>query len=65
MDGDGITPVAWAQLDGAEHVTLDGVYHSPLGAGAGRPWYGSADVLPKWEGALPRPAGGAAQALLS
>ena len=39
---------------GADQVTLDGVYHSPLGAviavdgKVGRPWYGSPEVLPKW-----------------
>lgn len=38
--GDGITPVDWAHLDGAENVVLEGVYHSPLGAGPERPWCG-------------------------
>lgn len=39
---------------GADQVTLDGVYHSPLGAVVavdgkiGRPWYGSPEVLPQW-----------------
>ncbi len=39
---------------GADQVTLDGVYHSPLGAviavdgKVGRPWYGSPEILPKW-----------------
>ena len=41
-------------IAGADQVTLDGVYHSPLGAviavdgKVGRPWYGSPEVLPKW-----------------
>eukprot|EP00891_Asterochloris_glomerata_P003702 jgi/Astpho2/3702/fgenesh1_pm.00060_%23_5_t len=50
--GDGIIPLDSAHLDGAKHVTLDGVYHSPLGAiiavdgKPGRPWYGEpASVL--------------------
>ena len=50
--GDGITPVASASLDGAENLVLEGVYHSPLGAEAGRPWYGSAGVLEQWAGLL-------------
>ena len=35
---------------GAEQITLDGVYHSPLGAGAdnSRPWYGSPEVIERW-----------------
>lgn len=41
-------------LTGADQVTLDGVYHSPLGAvlavdgKVGRPWYGSPEILPQW-----------------
>lgn len=50
--GDGITPTDWALLPGAEPLVLDGVYHSPLGAGPGRPWYGSEGVLEKWADAL-------------
>jgi pimeloyl-ACP methyl ester carboxylesterase len=46
--GDGITPCDWALLPGAEHVVLDGVYHSPLGAGEGRKWYGSEGVIEQW-----------------
>lgn len=52
--GDGIIPIEAAHLHGADQVTLDGVYHSPLGAVVavdgkiGRPWYGSPEVLPKW-----------------
>ena len=61
--GDGITPVASSHLPGAATLTLEGVFHSPLGAtddGAGedggrggeRPWYGSAGVLDQWVGAV-------------
>lgn len=43
-----------AAVTGADQVTLDGVYHSPLGAvlavdgKVGRPWYGSTEILPRW-----------------
>ncbi|NEQ99595.1 MAG: lipase [Cyanothece sp. SIO2G6] len=43
--GDGITPIAAAHLDGAENLTLEGVYHSPK---PGQQWYGTADILPHW-----------------
>ena len=33
---------------GAEQITLDGVYHSPLGGGTSRPWYGSPDIIDQW-----------------
>ncbi len=41
---------------GAKQLTLEGVYHSPLGAAApaadgsnpGRPWYGSPGVIDRW-----------------
>ncbi len=41
---------------GAEQVTLEGIYHSPLGSAeavegvvkAGRPWYGSPGTLELW-----------------
>ena len=47
--GDGITPVAAAHLDGAENVTLEGVFHTPLGSDdESRPWYGSPRVLDQW-----------------
>ncbi|CAK0738527.1 hypothetical protein CVIRNUC_001055 [Coccomyxa viridis] len=46
--GDGITPVPAAHLEGAEQITLDGVYHSPLGGGTSRPWYGSPDIIDQW-----------------
>ena len=39
---------------GAKQVTLEGVYHSPLGSSEakgespGRPWYGSGAILDQW-----------------
>lgn len=33
--GDGVVPVVSAHLDGAQQLTLKGVYHSPLGADEG------------------------------
>jgi len=50
VDGDGITPVETALMDGATHIVLDGVYHTPLGAddANGRSWYGSESVLAAW-----------------
>lgn len=49
-DGDGITPVACAHLpgDGVLRVDVEGCYHSPLGAGDGRRWYGEAPHLEQW-----------------
>lgn len=38
-----------ARFAGAESLVLNGVYHSPLGASDGRPWYGSPGVLEQWE----------------
>ena len=46
--GDGITPVVTAQLEGAENVVLEGVFHTPLGASESRPWYGTPAVLDRW-----------------
>ncbi|MEN9218260.1 MAG: hypothetical protein Q6J33_04540, partial [Gloeomargarita sp. DG_2_bins_126] len=43
--GDGITPVAAAHLEGAENITLPGVWHSPRSPGE---WYGSPGILPQW-----------------
>ena len=48
--GDGITPTDWALLPGSEQVVLEGVFHSPVGSGEGRPWYGSRGVLEQWAG---------------
>ena len=46
--GDAIVPVDAAHLEGARQITLEGVYHSPLGAGEERPWDGSESVLGQW-----------------
>lgn len=46
--GDGITPVETAHLDGADNVTLDGVFHTPVGSGEERPWYGTPRILDQW-----------------
>lgn len=51
-DGDGITPVETALMDDAEHIILEGIYHTPLGAGEDRPWYGSPGVVERWANAL-------------
>lgn len=47
--GDGVVPEVSAHLEGALNISLDGVYHSPVGSdGTIRPWFGSASVLKKW-----------------
>ncbi|KAH7306673.1 hypothetical protein KP509_22G024400 [Ceratopteris richardii] len=47
--GDGIVPEVSAHLHGARNITLDGVYHSMLGARyPDKPWYGSPGVLEQW-----------------
>ncbi|KAK7280859.1 hypothetical protein RIF29_08392 [Crotalaria pallida] len=47
--GDGIVPEASAHLEGALNISLDGVYHSPVGSDdVLRPWYGSPAVLEQW-----------------
>ena len=51
-DGDGITPVETALMADAEHIILEGIYHTPLGAGEDRPWYGSPGVVDRWADAL-------------
>jgi triacylglycerol esterase/lipase EstA (alpha/beta hydrolase family) len=43
--GDGITPIDAAHLEGAENLTLEGVFHSPRPAAL---WYGSPEVVSKW-----------------
>jgi pimeloyl-ACP methyl ester carboxylesterase len=63
--GDGITPTEWALLPGAEHVTLEDVFHSPVGSGPDRRWYGSAGVLEQWVQYLRSTAPSAAQAAMS
>ena len=59
--GDAIVPVASAHLEGARQITLDGVYHSPLGAGEGRAWYGCERVLDRWVGVIEGVVAGAAE----
>lgn len=62
--GDGITPVDCAHLTGAKQITLEGVYHSPLGAvlpaadgsSVGRPWYGSPSIVSRWVAEVARDA---------
>ena len=52
VDGDGITPVPIAHLEGSEKVNLAACYHSPVGADEGggvREWYGSEKMLEQWE----------------
>ncbi|XP_073012110.1 uncharacterized protein [Typha latifolia] len=47
--GDGVVPEMSAHLDGALNISLEGVYHSPVGSDDSlRPWYGSPSVLEKW-----------------
>lgn len=47
--GDGVVPEVSAHLEGALNISLDGVYHSPVGSDdVSRPWYGSPDVLKNW-----------------
>ena len=49
VDGDGITPIDAALMEGARHIVLDGVYHTPLGADSeDRKWYGSPEILDAW-----------------
>ncbi|CAG9461014.1 unnamed protein product [Pedinophyceae sp. YPF-701] len=50
--GDGITPVETAHLPGAAQINIDAVYHSPLGEGPDRQWYGHPRFVPLWEQAL-------------
>ncbi|KAF9605368.1 hypothetical protein IFM89_016921 [Coptis chinensis] len=47
--GDGVVPEVSAHLEGALNITLDGVYHSPVGSDDTiRPWYGSPAIVEKW-----------------
>ncbi|XP_052302330.1 uncharacterized protein LOC7493864 isoform X2 [Populus trichocarpa] len=47
--GDGVVPEVSAHLDGALNISLDGVYHSPVGSDDDlRPWYGSPAVVEQW-----------------
>ncbi|KAJ6433875.1 hypothetical protein OIU84_017558 [Salix udensis] len=47
--GDGVVPEVSAHLDGAFNISLDGVYHSPVGSEDElRPWYGTPAVVEQW-----------------
>ncbi|GAB4839495.1 hypothetical protein Ancab_029019 [Ancistrocladus abbreviatus] len=47
--GDGVVPEVSAHLEGALNITLDGVYHSPVGSDdLSRPWYGCPTIVKKW-----------------
>lgn len=47
--GDGVVPEVSAHLEGALNISLDGVYHSPVGSDdTSRPWYGSPAVVENW-----------------
>ncbi|KAL3537213.1 hypothetical protein ACH5RR_000579 [Cinchona calisaya] len=47
--GDGVVPEISAHLEGALNISLEGVYHSPVGSDdVTRPWYGSPDVVKQW-----------------
>ncbi|GLT36456.1 hypothetical protein SLA2020_108310 [Shorea laevis] len=47
--GDGVVPEVSAHLEGALNISLDGVYHSPVGSDdVLRPWYGSPAVVEQW-----------------
>jgi hypothetical protein len=46
--GDGVVPELSAHLEGAENLSFEGVYHSPVGASDERPWYGTSKILDQW-----------------
>ncbi|KVI00583.1 GPI inositol-deacylase PGAP1-like protein [Cynara cardunculus var. scolymus] len=47
--GDGVVPEVSAHLEGALNISLEGVYHSPVGSDdESRPWYGSPAVVEQW-----------------
>ncbi|GMP42126.1 hypothetical protein CsSME_00011965 [Camellia sinensis var. sinensis] len=47
--GDGVVPEVAAHLEGALNISLDGVYHSPVGSDdESRPWYGSPAIVEQW-----------------
>ncbi|XP_039144453.1 uncharacterized protein LOC120281826 [Dioscorea cayenensis subsp. rotundata] len=47
--GDGVVPEISAHLEGALNISLEGVYHSPVGSDdESRPWYGSPAIVEKW-----------------
>ncbi|KAM5554353.1 hypothetical protein ABKV19_022628 [Rosa sericea] len=47
--GDGVVPEVSAHLEGALNISIDGVYHSPVGSDdILRPWYGSPAIVEQW-----------------
>ena len=51
VTGDGVVPLSYTQLDGAEQIVLEGVLHSINEAGTTLPterWYGSEGVIDRW-----------------
>ncbi|XAR63361.1 hypothetical protein NMG60_11023271 [Bertholletia excelsa] len=47
--GDGVVPELAAHLEGALNISLEGVYHSPVGSDDdSRPWYGSPPIVEQW-----------------
>jgi len=55
--GDGVVPICCAHLEGAQNVTLEGVFHSISRSGTFADcnklvWYGSEDVVDTWLHAL-------------
>ncbi|CAA0827169.1 alpha/beta-Hydrolases superfamily protein [Striga hermonthica] len=47
--GDGVVPEMSAHLEGALNMSVDGVYHSPVGSDDEmRPWYGSPAIVEQW-----------------
>lgn len=47
--GDGVVPEVSAHLEGALNISLEGIYHSPVGSDdLLRPWYGSPAVVEQW-----------------
>lgn len=56
VDGDGVTPLEIAFVEGAERLVLPGVWHTRDKAGR-RPWYGSGAAVAQWSELLrPLPA---------
>lgn len=43
--GDACVPLIYAHLEGAEQVTLDGVFHS---VDKPNDWYGAEEVIDRW-----------------
>ena len=59
VEGDAVVPNAYAFLEGAENIVVDGCFHSMSRVGtydedSGEVWYGSEEVVDVWLGALLR-----------